>query len=141
MHHRLDVCRCQRRRPLERLGQTFAVRGPRALEGIDQRQSDLALPQVASDRLAQGFLFPGVIQDVVNDLEGEPHLGAEQRERFRLIQRGPAQQRAGAAAGGHQDGRFRLDDLEIGVDVQLHLRADADLEHLSLTHPPDGVAQ
>ncbi len=139
--HRLDVRSLQVGRPLQRLRQLRSIRLPSPLQGVDQRQRYLSLPEIAAHRFSHGLRVAGVVQDIVDDLERHADARAVPRQSLRLFQGGPAQQRADAAAGCHQQRRLRLDNLEVGIDVQIDLRAHADLEHLALAHAADRIAQ
>src|SRR6185312_8800527 len=78
----------------------------RGFECIDKRQRNLALAQVAANRLAQGLLERRKVQHVVDELESHAEIPGEIPEAFFELRLRAARHRAEFGAGGKQAGRL-----------------------------------
>src|SRR3546814_92834 len=83
------------------------------LVGEDHRQGDLALAEVVSDGLAQRRLLGGVVEDVVDQLEGDPEVAAEAFQGRFLGLRSFGDDRSDLGGGGEQLRGLAADHLEI----------------------------
>src|SRR3546814_9156242 len=73
-------------------------------QGEHHRQGDLAIAEIVPDRLAQLGLQGGVVEHVVDELEGDAEAAAEAFQRGLLDGRASGHHRADAAGGGEQRG-------------------------------------
>src|SRR6185312_9182793 len=83
----------------------------RGFECIDKRQRNLALAQVAANRLAQGLLERRKVQHVVDELESHDEIPGEIPEAFFELRLRAARHRAEFGAGGKQAGRLAVHQL------------------------------
>jgi len=107
----------------------------------EHRQRHFPLAEIVAHCLAQSGLVGGVIQRVVHQLERDPQIHAERRQRVPLARRAVGDHRADLARGGEQSGGLALDDLQIlvlgGGEVVLRLQ----LQHLALGDRRGGARQ
>ena len=105
-----------------------------AVERVEQRQRQLAFPQVGSGELVGRR---PKVEDVVGDLKRAPDGAAVDREGLRFVQRAGAE-RGGRGTPSDQARGLAVDDLEVvlagGVDATRALQ----LQHLALGHLGDG---
>ena len=83
--------------------------------GVDQRQGRLALGQVVTDVLAQGFGVAAVIQQVVYQLEGYAQVIAEGAQGFALLGRRFAQGRGAVGRGFEEHRGFAANHFHVGL--------------------------
>ena len=84
-----------------------------------------------ADRLAQGELVGGVVQRVVNQLEGGADVDAEVGERLFLALGAAGDDGADAAGGGEEGGGLALDDVEVAVVLGREVVLGDELKHLA----------
>ena len=114
--------------------------GPAAVaHGVDQRHRRLALEQVVADVLAHGAGVPGVVEGVVDQLEGRAEMPPDGLESLFDFRRRPGEPGAALRRGLEQDRGFVVDHLEITRlgDVGIHLVDE--LLHLALGDAVGGV--
>ena len=92
----------------------FAVDGAAAQEGQDHRQGDLALAEIVADGLAELGLAAGIVERIVDQLEGDAEIHAEAFQRHALGPVAAGHHGADLGRRGEQLGGLGLDDLEIG---------------------------
>ena len=91
--------------------------------GEDHRQGHLAVAEIVADALAHSRRVGRIIDDVVDQLEGDAEVAAVALERDLRFLAGFGDDRRDAAGGGEQRGGLGADDLEIlllaGIDPPL----------------------
>src|ERR1700676_3151393 len=91
----------------------FALLGVGNLESVDQGQCDFTFPQIVAYRFAKNFFAGGEIQNIVDQLEGDPQvpgiIGQLGFDGFA----GSGADGSQAGAGGEQAGGFAVDQLEV----------------------------
>ena len=84
-----------------------------AAEGQRHRQGDLAFAEVIAGILAQGRPVGGIIQRIVNELEGNTQIPAIIVQRLNVLGRALGNHAADPAGRGEQRRRLRFDDLQV----------------------------
>ena len=110
----------------------FAVDRAAAQEGEDHRQRDLALAEIVADGLAELGLAAGIVERIVDQLEGDAEIHAETFERHPLGAVAAGDHGADFGGGGEQPGGLGLDHLEIGRLGRAGIALAGELQHLAL---------
>jgi hypothetical protein len=101
-------------------------------EGQHHGQGHLALAEIVAHGLAQLGLLGGIVQHVVDELEGDAEVEAVAVEGLLLHLRALGDDGADAA-GGREEGRgLAADDVEIGLLGGIGVVAGDELQHLAL---------
>jgi len=95
---------------------------------IDQRQRQFPLLQIGAQRFAGSLLLTHQIEQVVGNLERQPHTAAIASQRLHDFRGRTAVQRSQVAAAGGQFRRFAIDNVEIVRLAQIEIAA---LKHLT----------
>ena len=109
-----------------------ALLGIAAAESQNDGQGDLAVMKIVADGFSQIRLGGGVVENIVDKLEGDAEIEAETVQRLFLSLRPVRHHGADAAGGGEQRRGLAADDLEIGLLAGLGVVAGDELEHLAL---------
>ena len=97
------------------------------LQTVDHGQRQLPLPQVGTERLADGVFLAGQVEEIVGDLEGEAEVPAVVCEPLGNGLGRPRVQRPEPTAALGQCSRLPLDDREVVGLGQVEVPALADL--------------
>ncbi len=119
----------------------LAVHGAAAQEGQDHRQGDLALAEIVADGLAELGLAPGIVERIVDQLEGDAEIHAEAFERHALRPVAAGHHGANLGRRGEQPGGLGLDDLEIGRLRRADVALRDELQHLAFGDRRGGARQ
>ena len=109
------------------------------LQGVNQRQGRFALGQIIADVLPQFGGVAGIVQHIVDELEGPAHVYAVFAQCFFRGAPGPGQHRRAAGRGLEQHRGLALDNPHIGALVGLGLALVDELQHLPLGDAVGGV--
>ena len=119
----------------------LAIDGAAAQEGQDHRQGDLALAEVVADRLAELGFAAGVIEGVVDQLEGDTEIHTEALQRHALGSIAAGHHGADLGGRSEQLGGLGLDDLEIGRLGCAHVALAHQLQHLAFGDRRGGIRE
>src|SRR5882724_12030345 len=98
-----------------------------ASEREDDGESDLAVAEIVADALSEFGLLGGIVEHVVDKLEGDAEIEAEALQRL-LFHFRPASDHCADAAGGREERRgLATDDVEIGLLAGLRVVAGDEL--------------
>ena len=109
--------------------------------GEDQGQGHLALAEIIAEDLAHGRFVRGVVDRVVDQLEGDAEVAAIGVERVLGTLASLGDDRGDAAGGGEQRGGLGHDDREILVLVRVEAALGGELVDLAFGDHRRGVAE
>ena len=93
------------------------------------------------DRLAQLFHVRGEIKQVIDQLEGNAQIQAVIGQRFSLLRRAAAHDRADAATGAEQVGGFAGDNLQMLLFGDARIADQGQLDQFTFSHFARGFGQ
>ena len=106
------------------------------LERANERQRELALGQVAQQRLARRARIARVVEHVVDELERDAEVGAVVAEGDRGLGAGAGDRRARAGGPREERGRLVADDAEVDLFARVEDHPAAQLHDLAVDEAP-----
>ena len=116
---------------LQRPDPEFALAVIAAAEGQHDRQGDLAFAEIVADVLAELCGLAAIVQDVVNELEGDAQIHADRAARGLLRLWAVCDYRPHLASRGEQLGRLAADHREVFVFGRGGILGGRQLHHLA----------
>ena len=101
--------------PVDGADPELALRRACARHGEQKRQGGLAFAEVVAGILAERVTVAGIVEGVVDQLEGQTQVLAVFTERPAALGLGAGRNRAGLGGGGEQLGGLGPDDVEIDL--------------------------
>jgi len=108
---------------------------------VDEGERDAAFSEVRKHRLAQVPLVPGAVQQVVDDLKGDPHRTADRGQPGFVFVGGVPEHGSDAGGRREQRGRFHVDDLHVLGLGDFQVPGPGILGQFALDHPGGQVGQ
>ena len=126
---------------LQQFGDLVALSGGTALEREEQRQGDLAFPEIRTGALAQGGFRRLVVEGIVAELKRDAELAAEVSHPPSLGPGYPGHDRPGLARRGEQHRTLALDHRKVVSFCDACVEAALELEQLAFRHGTDRIGE
>ena len=109
--------------------------------GADHGQGELPFPEIVTDILARISADPAVIQQVIDDLEGNAERVTICEERFHMLFRRAGQHATNLCRGGEEGGGLAAHDLRIDLLRRGEVLGGGQLQNLTFRDGRGGVGQ